>query len=230
MSKKNEAAEQLSLEEAKAQNNELRTQLTNKNEQYIFQLSARLDQLEYDKVAKEYVINEMLHEIIEGQNKHIPARKIYGTVTEQANNIVNKDFEIPEGYEEKSPTWMLYLDGALLLGGIFSLVNGFGSYQDPLARVGLFQIILNFLLGGLAVLTLLKYAPKQGKTKGMLKYILATVGVMLVWILTIALSLAFIPDVLNPVVPPVVIIAIGGVALVGKWYLKRELDIKGTLF
>lgn len=227
MSKETET--QLSLEETKRQNKELRTQLTNKNEQYIFQLNARLDQLEYDPVTKEFVINEMLHEIIEGQKSHLQARKIYGTVTEQADNIVNKEFEIPEGEQEKSPTWMLYLDGALLLGGIFSLVNGFGSYQDPTTQVGLFQVILNFLLGGVAVLTLIKYSPKHGQTKGMLKYILATVTVMLLWITTIALSLAFIPEALNPIVPPVIIMIIGAVALGAKWYLKRELDIKGTL-
>ena len=229
MSKKKENEAQLSLEETKVQNRELRSQLTNKNEQYLFQLDARLDQLEYDPVAKEFVINEMLHEIIEGQKAHLQARKIYGTVTEQANNIVNKEFEIPEGEQEKSPTWMLYLDGALLLGGIFSLVNGFGSYQDPSAQVGLFQVILNFLLGGLAVLTLIKYSPKQGKTKGMLKYLVATVSVMLLWIVTIALSLAFIPDSLNPSLPPILIMIIGAVALGAKWYLKKELDIKGTL-
>ena len=224
-----ETKTQLSLEETKKQNKELRTQLTNKNEQYIFQLDARLDQLDYNPVKKVYVINEMLHEIIEGQKKHLQARKIYGTVTEQANHIANDEFEVPEGEQEKSPTWMLYLDGALLLGGIFSLVNGFGAYQDPTTQVGLFQVILNFLLGGVAVLTLIKYSPKHGEAKGMFKYILATVTVMLLWIATIALSLAFIPEVINPTVPPVIIMIIGAIALGAKWYLKKELDIKGTL-
>lgn len=230
MSKKNENVEQLSLEETKAQNQELYKQLTNKNEQYIFQLNSRLDDMDYDPIAKEYVINEMLHEIIEGQKSHIPARKIYGTVTEQANNIVGKDFDIPEGEQEKSPTWMIYMDGALLLGGLFSIVNGIGAYQDPTANVGLVQILMNFLLGGLAVLTLTKYSPRQGQTKGMLKYILATVSIMLVWVIAITLILFLLPDILNPSLPPFVIITIGIVSLLAKWYLKKELDIKGTLF
>lgn len=230
MSKKKENVEQLNLEETKAQNKELYKQLTNKNEQYIFQLNNRLKELGYDPVAKEYVINEMLHEIIEAQHAHIPARKIYGTVTEQANSIAGKDFDIPEGEQEKSPTWMIYMDGALLLGGLFSIVNGIGAYRDPMADVGLFQILLNFLLGGLAVLTLTKYSPKQGQTKGMLKYILATVSVMLVWVIAITLALYLLPEILNPTIPPLMIVIIGVAALVAKWYLKKELDIKGTLF
>ncbi|HLR88235.1 MAG TPA: DUF1129 family protein [Atopostipes sp.] len=230
MSKKNENVKQLNLEETKAQNQELYKQLTNKNEQYIFQLNSRLDDMDYDPIAKEYVINEMLHEIIAGQKSHIPARKIYGTVTEQANHIVGKDFDIPEGEQEKSPTWMIYMDGALLLGGLFSIVNGIGAYQDPSANVGLVQILMNFLLGGLAVLTLTKYSPRQGQTKGMLKYILATVSVMLVWVIAITLILFLLPDILNPSLPPFVIITIGIVSLLAKWYLKKELDIKGTLF
>lgn len=230
MSKEKDKVEHLNLEETKAQNKELYQQLTNKNEQYMFQLNNRLKELDYDPVAKEYVLNEMLHEIIEAQHSHIPAKKIYGTVTEQAENIVGKDYDVPEGAQEKSPTWMIYMDGALLLGGLFSIVNGIGAYQDPSANVGLVQILMNFLLGGLAVLTLTKYSPRQGQTKGMLKYILATVSVMLVWVIAITLILFLLPDILNPSLPPFVIITIGIVSLLAKWYLKKELDIKGTLF
>lgn len=230
MSKKNENVKQLNLEEIKEQNQELYKQLTNKNQQYIFQLNNRLDDMDYDPIAKEYVLNEMLHEIIAGQESHIPARKIYGTVTDQANHIVGKDFEIPEGEQEKSPTWMIYMDGALLLGGLFSIVNGIGAYQEPTVKVGLGQILMNFLLGGLAVLVLTKYAPKPGQTKGLLKYIIATVAVMFTWVLAITVVLFLLPDILNPSLPPFVIITIGVVSLIAKWYLKKELDIKGTLF
>ena len=225
-----EKKETLNLEQVKAQNEELYHQLTNKNEQYVFQLSARLDQLDFDKAAKEYVLNEMLNEMIEAQKSHIPARKLYGTVTEQANNLMGKDIEIPEGEQERSPTWMLYLDGALLLGGLFTIVNGFSAYRDLSVSVGLLQILLNYLLGGLAVLVLTKYSPKQGQTKGMLKYIAATVSVMLLWIFVMAFVLAFLPAVINPIIPPAVIIGLGFISLIAKWYVKKKLNIKGTLF
>lgn len=229
MSKEKDKAEKLNLEEIKAQNQELYQQLTNKNEQYIFQLNNRLKELDYDSIAKEYVLNEMLHEIIEAQHSHIPAKRIYGTVTEQANHIVGKDYDVPKEAQEKSPTWMIYMDGALLLGGLFSIVNGIGAYRDPQASVGLLQMISNFLLGGLAVLVLIKYAPKQGQTKGFFKYILATVSVILVWVLGITMIVYLLPSVLNPSIPPIALMIIGVVSLLVKWYLKKELNIKGTL-
>ena len=63
----------------------------------------------------------------------------------------------------------------------------------------------------------------------MLKYILATVC-NVVWVLAITLILYLLPDILNPSLPPIAIVIIGIGALLGKWYLKNELNIKGTLF
>ncbi len=229
MAKKNQETEVKSVNQIKVHNEELYQELTNKNEQYIFQLSARLDEMGYDKVAKEYVLNEMLQEIVEAQKSHITARKIYGTVTAQANNIAEKEIDIAEAEQEKSPLWMLYLDGALLLGGLFTIVNGFAAYRDLSMNIGLFQIVLNYLLGGLAVLVLTKYAPQRGQMKGMFKYIAATVSVMLLWIVVMAFVLAFLPSAINPVIPPAIIIGLGFVSLLAKWYLKKELNIKGTL-
>lgn len=219
-----------SLDETKKENDKLYTQLTNKNQDYIFQLNSRLDELDYDPVKKEYVFNDMLHEILAAQKESIQARKIYGTVTEQADNILGKNVDLPEEEQEKSPTWMLYMDGALLMGGLFGLVNGISAWNSADNPVGLFQVIMNFLIGGLAVLVLTKYAPKQGQTKGLLKYIIATIGVMFFWVLTLTVVLAAIPSVLNPSLPGPVIVGISVVALLARWYLKRKLDIQGTLF
>lgn len=232
MAKKNEEQKQeLNLEETKTQNTELYEKLTKKNKDYIFQINGQLEELNYDSTKKEYVINNMLTEIIDAQKDSIPARKLYGTPTERANEILGIDVEIPEGEQEKSPTWMLYMDGALLLGGLFAIVNGITSMRssDPAGQIGLLQVILNFVLGGAAVLVLIRYAPKPGETKGMLKYIGATVGVMLVWVLLMTIFSIGMMNVINPIIPGEVVIGIGVVALVAKWYLKKRLDIKGTL-
>jgi len=220
----------LNLEETRKQNEELYQELTNKNQDYMFQLNSRLEELDYDPVKKTYIFNDMLHEMLTAEESSIPGKRIYGTVTEQADNILGKDVEIPEEEKEKSPLWMRYMDGALLLGGLFSLVNGFGALQEAGEPVGIFQVLLNFLFGGLAVLALTKYAPKPGQTKGMLKYIAATLGVMFAWVFALTGALLIIPDVINPVIPGGVVIGIGAVALVAKWYLKRKLGIEGTLF
>jgi len=226
----NQERETLNLEETQKENEELYEKLTNKNQDYMFQLNSRLEELEYDPVKKTYIFNDMLHEMITAQESSIPGKRIYGTVTEQADNILGKDVEIPEAEKEKSPLWMRYMDGALLLGGLFSIVNGIGALQEGGEPVGIFQILLNFLFGGLAVLALTKYAPKPGETKGMFKYIAATIGVMFAWVFALTGALLIIPDVINPIIPGGVVIGIGAVSLVAKWYLKRKLGIEGTLF
>ena len=229
--KKEETAEKtLTFEEIQQENETYYTRLTNKNRDYMFQLNNRLDELAYDPVKKEYVFNEMLPEVINAQRSHIPARKVYGTVREQADNIIGKNIYLPGENMGKSPTWMLYMDGALLMGGLFGIVNGIATWRAPAEQVGLLQIIMNFLIGGLAVLVLTKYAPKQGQTKGLLKYIVATAGVMFFWVVILTFILAIIPDVLNPVIPGPVIVGIAVVAIISRWYLKRKLNIKGTIF
>ena len=221
--------EVVNLEETKQHNKELHQQLTNKNQDYMFQLDNRLNELDYNSIKKAYVFNDMYQEIITAQKSSIPAKRIYGTVTEQADNILGKNVDVPEEEQEKSPRWMLYMDGALLMGGIFGIVNGIAAWRTADTQVGIFQVLMNFLIGGLAVLVLTRYAPKPGQTKGLLKYILATMGVMFFWVL-IVLAFGVIPDVLNPILPGPWIIAIGVVAFIARFYLKRKLDIRGTLF
>lgn len=233
--KKNEDQQEdvLSLEEIKSQNEDMYGQLTNKNQDYMFQLNSRLESLEYDPVKKEYVFHEMLEEIITAQEQHITARKTYGTVTEQADNILGKNVRIQEEAEERSETWKIYVDGALLAGGMFNLISGFGALQSPDAletQVSLWQVIINFLLGGLAIMMLTRYAPRKGETKGLLKYGIATVVIVISWAILTSLLLAIIPNAINPIIPGAVVMVIGALALVGKWQFKKRLDVKGTLF
>lgn len=216
------------LQKAEEENKELYPKLTKKNRDYMFQLDRRLDELNYDHAKKVIVINQMLNEIVQFQEDAITARRMYGTVTERADKILGLDVQTKE--EEKSPTWMLYVDGALLLGGLFGLVNGISAWREPEINVTLLQLVMNFLLGGLAVLTLTKYRPEPGKTKGMFKYILATVGVMLVWVFWMSVVQLIAPVALNPVVPPFLVMGIGIAGILARWYFKRKYDIQGTLF
>ncbi len=228
--KKDEPVEQTkSFDEIREENQQLYQELTNKNKDYMFQLNSRLDELEYDTRKKELVFNEMLQEIISGQEQHLLARKMYGTVTEQADHILGKNVQMDEE-EDRSPTWQIYVDGALLMGGLFGIVNGVSAWNNPEAAVGLLQIIMNFLLGGLAILVLTKYMPKPGQSKGLLKYIAATAGVMLFWVLALTFVLAAMPQVLNPAVPGPVILTISAIALIGRWLFKRHYNVRGSFF
>lgn len=218
-----------SLDEVKKENQELYQELTNKNKDYMFQLNSRLDELDYNSNWKELVFNEMLQEIIAAQATHITARKLYGTVTEQADNIVGKKVQ-PGEDEVRSPNWQIFIDGALLMGGLFGIVFGISSWNNPENSIGLLQFLVNFILGGVSIVVLTKYMPKPGETKGFLKYMGATVVVILFWVLFLSVVLTVLPNLLNPALPAVVVLGLSALSLLGRWFFKRKYNVKGSFF
>ncbi|HZK23167.1 MAG TPA: DUF1129 family protein [Atopostipes sp.] len=218
-----------SLDEVKKENQELYQELTNKNKDYMFQLNSRLDELDYNSNWKELVFNEMLQEIIAAQATHITARKLYGTVTEQADNIVGKKVQ-PGEDEVRSPNWQIFIDGALLMGGLFGIVFGISSWNNPENSIGLLQFLMNFILGGVSIVVLTKYMPKPGETKGFLKYMGATVVVILFWVLFLSVVLTVLPNLLNPALPAVVVLGLSALSLLGRWFFKRKYNVKGSFF
>lgn len=230
--KKNNEKEVLSLKEIERQNKDLYKQLTNKNQNYMFQLNNRLESLNYDTKKKAYVFNEMYQEMLAAQSSSITARKMYGTVTEQAEHILNKNV-ITDEEANQSFDWKLYVDSALLAGGLFNLISGFGAMQAQATadnQVRLIQLILNFIIGGFVIMLLTKFAPTKGQTKGFIEYILVTVGVILGWSFMMTFVLMFIPDAINPIVPGVIAMILGAAALIGKWQFKKRFNVQGTLF
>lgn len=233
MAKKKETptVEEVTIDEKKAQNESLIEQLTNKNTSYIVKLNRQLKNRGWDDDQVTEVLYSMLPTIVEQQANHITAKKLYGTVTEQADHLTagpNRKNNVVE----KSEPWKLYIDGALLLGGLLAVINGFfqlfgnGQTQNPMGAATLF---INFLLAGGAMLVIGKYAPEPGKKGGFMKYILASTLTMLVWMLFFSVGAALIPRVINPVVPPMVSIGIGVLAIIGKYFFKRAFNVQGSL-
>lgn len=233
MAKKKETptVEEVTIDEKKAQNESLIEQLTNKNTSYIVKLNRQLKNRGWDDDQVTEVLYSMLPTIVEQQANHITAKKLYGTVTEQADHLTagpNRKNNVVE----KSEPWKLYIDGALLLGGLLAVINGVfqlfgnGQTQNPMGAATLF---INFLLAGGAMLVIGKYAPEPGKKGGFMKYILASTLTMLVWMLFFSVGAALIPRVINPVVPPMVSIGIGVLAIIGKYFFKRAFDVHGSL-
>ena len=212
------------------ENKKLYAQLTNKNQDYFFQLDSRLEELSYDPDTKVVIINHMLQETVEFQADAITARKMYGTVTERADQILGIDPDNLEGDSKMSPTKHLYLDGALLLGGMFSLINGFSAWRSTTPPIGLLQLIMTFALGGLVVLVLLKYRPDPNQSKGFFKYTLVTVAAIMAWVLAMTLVNELAPSIINPILPDFVVMGVGGLGLLARWYFKNKLNIKGTIF
>ncbi|MGO1747177.1 DUF1129 domain-containing protein [Alkalibacterium gilvum] len=228
--KSNEQESQIDYEAKETENTELFDQLTNKNQEYMIKLNRRLDEANVSEERKTNIFNDMLKNILSEQANHNTARNIYGTVTDQASYLINGTSGAVEEPVERSATWKLWLDGALLLGGMFSVITGISYFTgNSEAGLGVTSLLLNFLLGGFAVMIITKYAPKPGVKGGFLKYILATTLTMIAWIMLMAFSTKLIPPVINPLIPGSYTLVIGVIAFAAKWYLKKKLDIKGTL-
>ena len=63
--------------------------LTNKNEDYMYKLDKALDEMHYDPAKKDEVIGTMMAELQEKQKQGITAVKLYGPVSQKADEIVN---------------------------------------------------------------------------------------------------------------------------------------------
>ena len=229
MSKDTGKKEPKTIDEIKAENEVLYTQLTNKNQNYMFQLNSQLETLDYDETKKAHVFNKMYDEIIAAQASSITARKIYGTVSDQADNILGKKVNVNGEDGEKSSDKLIYLDGALLMGGFFNVIYGFSAMRSMDAQVGIIQVILNFVLGGVAIMLLTRFVPKPGQKKGLLKYAGATMVVIVSWTLLMAM-LVTVLDPINLIIPGALVLIIGLAGIAAKWYFKKKFDIKGTLF
>ncbi|MER2063280.1 MAG: DUF1129 family protein, partial [Alkalibacterium sp.] len=196
MAKKNNANEQESQVDYAAKEKEnaaLFDQLTNKNQEYMIKLNRRLDDANMSEERKTIIFNDMLKNIVAEQANHVTARTIYGTVTDQARYLIEGKRGVLEKPVERSESWKLWLDGALLLGGMFAVITGISYFTgNEEAGLGLMTLILNFILGGFAVMIITKYAPAPGVKGGFLKYVLATTLTMVVWIVLMALGTALI--------------------------------------
>lgn len=227
---KKDETELMENRDLEQENKELYRQLTNKNKDYFFQLNSRLEELSYDPDKKLVVINHMLQETVEFQEDAITARKMYGTVTERADQILGIDPDNLEGDSKMSPTKHLYLDGALLLGGMFSIITGFSAWRSNTPPVGLLQLILNFVLGGLVVLVLIKHRPDPNQSKGFFKYTFVTVITIMAWIFAMTFVDMLAPSLINPEIPGIFVMGVGALGILARWYFKKKFDIKGTIF
>ena len=225
------------IEQIEEENAVLFTKLTKKNEDYMIKLSKRLSDESFPGEKQTRIFNEMLKELVSGQAAGRTARQIYGPVTNQYLEITDGRSPADKGNSpevgERSEDWKLYVDGALMLGGMFALVTGLSgllSKQNATGSMGVLTLILNFIIGGFVVVAITKNVPVKGQKGGLLRYSLVSIVAMLIWIAAMTVSMALIPQGINPILSPIANVIIGAVAFGGKIYFKRKFNVKGTLF
>lgn len=210
--------------------------LTKRNQDFMIKFMNEINTLGYDGDIDQKE-NQMLHTLTEEQDKGITAKQLYGTPTTYAQelsenpNAGNGSLEVAD-----SPFWHYWVEGGLLIGGVFAGISGLtlliGSENASSGPAGLFTLILNFIIGGLAMAVLTTNQPDMSKPKkerGTMRYILISVAVLLGWILVISLT-EFLPETINPELPLFAYLALAVLGLAARWWFKREYKVQNTLF
>lgn len=222
-------SEQNVQQEEKVSVEQLKAVLTNKNEQYIYQLERGLKEAGFDKAKIEEELSQLLPQIVEKQKAGITARQLFGTVTECVQSLVSGPAKDPNA---KSPDWQIALDGGLLVGGLFALVSGVMLMLNAEAQaMGLITLLINFVAGAYAMLAISKNAPKFDNPKGQrgyIRYLVVSTLAMVAWLIVVVASQQFIPSFINITPGYEWYLIIGAAAISAKFYLKKKLNIVGT--
>lgn len=215
------------------------SRLTKKNQQYLVALDRHLSLANLSSELRRDIYQELCETLIEAQHTGQTARQLYGTPIECAETIMKQYFPTEEE-AERSPDLHIAIDGALLLGSIFTLITGFSVMrvaqgEDPAKAnmMGLVTLIINYFVAGGAMLAVSKVLPKPQAPKGekgYVRYFAVSTAAMLVWILAVTLSNTFLPMAINPILPYELYFIIGGLTFALKFYLKRKWNIRGGIF
>lgn len=210
--------------------------LTKKNQQYLLSVAKQLEADNLDTSASSAVFTEIAETLIQGQKTGQTAKHLYGTPTECANIIRDQHFpkEVKKEDVPSAPKYIA-LDGSLLLGSIYTLMTGVSMMNTRIENVGvgLLTLIVNYIVAGFAMLLIARNLPNPDAPKGEKGYFryfgMATLA-MLSWVAAVSLTTAFIPPVINPLLPASALIIIGGITLVARFYIKKRFNIKGGVF
>ncbi len=237
-SKRNEKAAQQQQARAKAVEVTMRdgkfSGLTKRNEDYLFHLDKALTEKNYDPEQKEQVLTEMYQELKEKQKQGVVATKLYGTVTEKAELIVNgpKKSEAPT---ELPKFWILALDNGLIMFIMFcimyTLLGVFSPKQADVSGGWITLLATSTIAGvGLAFFyrSMLSARKEKGK-KRWIKTILITLELILIWIVAFGV-IAFIPVSINRTMEPIVYAILAGIGYLVRRYLKKKYNFRSVMF
>ncbi|MCR1890862.1 DUF1129 domain-containing protein [Ligilactobacillus murinus] len=237
-SKRNEKAAQQQQARAKEVEVTMRdgkfSGLTKRNEDYLFHLDKALTEKNYDREQKEQVLTEMYQELKEKQKQGVVATKLYGTVTEKAELIVNgpKKSEAPT---ELPKFWILALDNGLIMFIMFcimyTLLGVFSPKQADVSGGWITLLATSTIAGvGLAFFyrSMLSARKEKGK-KRWIKTLLITLELILIWIVAFGV-IAFIPVSINRTMEPIVYAILAGIGYLVRRYLKKKYNFRSVMF
>lgn len=216
------------------ENRKFEKELTKRNEQYIFDLKKNLTAANFSDEAMVTELNAILPKLVEGQKTGQTARQLLGTVSEQANVIMNK----PKAAKAGKPH-LMWLDNSLLLFVFLAFMAGvvpmFSKATVNAQKQGLLTILIAAITGGYAFSLIYKYvyrfdAPGADQTgrPGGVKSMIIMIGILLVWMIIFMMA-GLIPASLNIVLSEVIYLILAALVFIVRYYLKKKYHIKGSI-
>lgn len=214
---------------------ELRSELTNKNNDYIFKLHKLLVEAGYTDADADAKIDSILPEMVKNQRIGKPATQIFGSPSFQVNQLLNPKQKPSElKYWMRSVDWtFLYLVILGVLFGVMGLVpnnntknNGSSGLLSLLIMSVAFGFLLTWFTDAMqGARDKRKNGEKAKLDWGLIaKGALATIGVLLLVSVT-----AFINPVLNPVLPAWGYLILAAAAYGARYLFRRHYHITGRL-
>lgn len=214
---------------------ELRTELTNKNNDYVFKLRKLLMEAGYTEADADAKIDAILPEMIKNQRIGKPATQIFGSPSFQVDQLLHPKQKPTElKYWMRSVDWtFLYLVILGVLFGIMGLMpnsNTKNNGSSGLLSLLIMSVAFGFLLTWFtdemqAARDRRKNGEKAKMNWNMIwKGALATIGVLFLVSVT-----AFINPALNPVLPAWGYLLLAAAAYGARYLFRRHYHITGRL-
>lgn len=211
------------------------TNLTKKNQEFIHIATKQLIQDGKSDAEIKVILADVLPIILENQKKGLTARALLGAPTVWAASFTAQDSAKKSEQTPKNDNpWLMWLDTSLLFIGIVALFNAImGFFNATTTGAGLLSLLALGFGGGAAMYTTYHFIYRHaGKPKserpGLAKTFLVLALAMLSWVLLYTIT-AFLPAVINPQLPAILMLIIGAAALLGRYFLQKKYHILNAM-
>ena len=180
------------------------------------------------------ILEDIIPTILENQPKGITARGLYGAPTVWAASLTAKEKREAETKENDDPKLMI-MDSILFIFGFFAVLSSIVNLSSSQPSVyGLTTLILGSIVGGLVFYAnhhfiYRFYGPDTDRSQRppLWRSALIMIGAILLWLVSI-MATSLLPEIINPHLPNMVIVIIGGLTLALRFYLKKRFNIKSA--
>lgn len=212
-------------------------ELTQRNQDFMISLNGMISEEALVAETRLEVFNEIAETLLAGQDSGQTARQLYGTPSETAELVLKRYTEEQEATVE-APENIRGIDGGLLLGSFYVILNGFTVMKTPEASaqgqvMGMLSILVNYVLAVISMKFITRSMPDFDASKGergYIKYIAVSMLAMIIWVIGINGSMYLLPPSINPPLPYMGYFIIGALGFLVRWYIRRQYNIKGRIF